>query len=81
MPGRRCPVCAGRVRIDHLPVSVRRDGETVHRLKVPAWRCTECGNLDIDDAVRESVIASLEQHSRPGDDIVFPVEDDLGSTG
>jgi len=76
MSRRSCPICTGRVALDSLPVSIRRHGETIYRLRVPAWSCTACGYLDIDEPVRESVIASLEQHSRPGDDIVFPVEGD-----
>ena len=76
MSRRACPICTGRVALDSLTVSIRRHGETVYRLRVPAWRCTGCGYLDIDKPVRESVIATLEQNSCPGDDIVFPVEGD-----
>jgi YgiT-type zinc finger domain-containing protein len=75
MAGRTCPICRDPVRIGHVPVSVRRHGRVVFRLKVPAWRCPACGYLDIDEAVREEVVATLERHTRPGDDIVFPIEE------
>jgi hypothetical protein len=57
-----------------LPVSVRRVGVTVLHLDVPAWRCGECGYLEIEDAAREGLIAELEARTFPGDDIVFSVE-------
>lgn len=74
MAGRSCSACAGRVRLDSLPVSIRRQGRIVYRLKVPAWRCTACGQLEIDEAVRESVVVDIERHSQPGDDVILPLD-------
>ncbi|MEK0082641.1 hypothetical protein [Benzoatithermus flavus] len=70
-----CPICAAPAEPMMLPVSVRRAGRTVFRLEVPAWHCSECGYVDVEDATRESVIATLEEHTRPGDDIVFALEE------
>jgi hypothetical protein len=72
---RSCPICTAPAHAATLPVSVRRAGQTVLELEVVAWLCEECGYVDIDDAVREALIATLEAHSRPGDDIVFPIEE------
>jgi YgiT-type zinc finger domain-containing protein len=70
-----CPICAGATSPYTLPVSVRREGHTVLELALSAWRCGECGYVDVEDATRESLIATLEEHTQPGDDIVFPVEE------
>lgn len=70
-----CPICAEATAPMAVPVQVRRAGRTVLSLEVPARRCEACGYVDIDDAARESLIATLEARTRPGDDIVFPVEE------
>jgi hypothetical protein len=70
-----CPICAGAALPYKLPVAVRREGRTVLELALAAWRCRDCGYVDVEDATRESLIATLEEHTRPGDDIVFPVEE------
>jgi YgiT-type zinc finger domain-containing protein len=72
---RSCPICAGPAEPIRLPVVVRRQGQTVCRLEVPAWRCGECGHVDVEDERQDELIAALENHSLPGDDIVFPMEE------
>ena len=67
-----CPICAAPTAPLLVPVTVRRDGQVVFQLEVPARHCTDCGHVEIDEATQEAVIATLERHSRPGDDIVFP---------
>lgn len=74
MTGRLCPICRGETGATLLPVFVRRAGRTVFELRVPAAKCPECGHVDIDDGTQEQVIAELERHSLPGDDLVFPLE-------
>lgn len=69
-----CPICGEGALPVAVPVSVRRGGRTVLRLEVPALRCESCGYVAIEEEVHEEVIAVLERHSEPGDDIVFPVD-------
>ena len=69
-----CPVCRAETEPVLLPVAVRRRGRTVAELRFPAARCACCGHVDVDDATQEEVIAALERHSEPGDDLVFPTE-------
>jgi YgiT-type zinc finger domain-containing protein len=75
MDSRSCPICGGLAEPIRLPVTVRRQGRTVCCLEVPARRCGECGHVDVEDERQEELIAVLERHSLPGDDIVFPVEE------
>jgi YgiT-type zinc finger domain-containing protein len=75
MASRSCPICAGLAEPIRLPVTVRRQAQVVCRLEVPAWRCSECGHVDVEDERQEELIAALEARSLPGDDIVFPMED------
>ncbi len=74
MTARPCPICHGATAPMLLPVTVRRGGRTVVELRVPAARCPGCGHVDVDEATQEKVIAELERHSQPGDDLVFPVD-------
>ena len=39
---------------------------------MPARACVRCEHVQIADEVTEEVVATLEQHTEPGDDIVFP---------
>ena len=39
---------------------------------MPARACVRCEHVQIPDEVTEEVVATLEQHTEPGDDIVFP---------
>lgn len=57
-----------------LPVAVRRRDQIVAELQVPAAKCQFCGHVDVDEETQEEVIAALERHSEPGDDLVFPTE-------
>ena len=59
-----------------VPVVVRRDGRDVLRLEAPARGCGFCGYLSIADETQEGVLQALERHTRPGDDIVVPGEDE-----
>lgn len=68
----RCTVCDGEVEATEIPVMIRRAGHEVTRLAVPGTVCAECGWVAVEDAARENLIATLERHSRPGDEIVFP---------
>jgi YgiT-type zinc finger domain-containing protein len=70
-----CPICAASTTPMLVPIMVRRAGRIVFQLEVPARHCVECGHVDVDEATQEAVIAMLERHSRPGDDIVFPSDD------
>lgn len=74
MPAGACPICGGAAAPIRVPVQVRRDGRQILRIEVPARACGECGYIDIADTAREQLIATLECETRPGDDIVFPVE-------
>jgi YgiT-type zinc finger domain-containing protein len=67
-----CPVCEGPTAVTTIPVRVERGGREVLRLLVPARECGRCGHVAIDDEVTEAVVESLEEHTRPGDDIIFP---------
>jgi YgiT-type zinc finger domain-containing protein len=75
MTDRPCPVCRGETTTTLLPVAVRRRGRTVAEFQVPAAHCRHCGHVDVDEATQEEVIAALERHSEPGDDLVFPTDD------
>jgi hypothetical protein len=67
-----CPVCRAATRATTIPVRVERGGREVLRLLVPARACVRCEHVQIADEVTEEVVATLEQHTEPGDDIVFP---------
>lgn len=67
-----CPVCDAPTRPTTIPVRVERGGREVLKLLVPARACDRCEHVRIDDEVTEDVIATLEKHTEPGDDIVFP---------
>ena len=70
--GQNCPVCGGGTRVTTIPVRVERGGREVLKLLVPARVCERCGHVGIEDEVTEEVVATLEEHTEPGDDIVFP---------
>jgi hypothetical protein len=55
-------------------VLVQRGKLTILEIEVPARACAGCGYVNVADAAREQLIATLEQETQPGDDIVFPVE-------
>lgn len=74
-PSPACSICGGETAPILLPVQVRRGGRLVFRLEVPARLCEACGYVDVADSTREELIATLEDKTQPGDDIVFPVED------
>jgi hypothetical protein len=38
----------------------------------PGARLQRCEHVQIDDEVTEDVVATLESHTEPGDDIIFP---------
>lgn len=67
-----CPVCRGPTRPTTIPVRIRRAGEDVFKLLVPARLCVRCEEVSIEDEVTDEVVAALEEHTEPGDDIVFP---------
>ena len=67
-----CTVCRAATRGTTIPVRVERGGREVLRLLVPARICQACEHVGIEDEVTEDVIATLEQHTEPGDDIIFP---------
>ena len=67
-----CPVCNAPTRVMTIPVRVERGGREVLKLIVPARVCERCEHVSIEDDVTEEVLSTLEQHSEPGDDIVFP---------
>ena len=67
-----CPVCGAPTRVMTIPVRVERGGREVLKLIVPARVCERCEHVSIEDDVTEEVLSTLEQHSEPGDDIVFP---------
>jgi hypothetical protein len=69
-----CLVCGAHTRPTTIPVRVERGGREVLRLLVPARACERCEHVRIDDQVTEEVVATLESHTEPGDDIVFPDE-------
>lgn len=69
-----CPVCRGATVATTVPVRVERRGREVLRLTVPARSCERCARVAFADEVIEEVVATLERHSEPGDDIVFPPE-------
>ena len=68
----RCPVCNAPTRVMTIPVRVERGGREVLKLIVPARVCERCEHVSIEDDVTEEVLSTLEQHSEPGDDIIFP---------
>jgi hypothetical protein len=70
-----CPICGAPTSPLPVPIMVRRGGRVVFRVEAPTRRCGECGHLEIDETTQEEVIATLERHTRPGDDIVFPSDD------
>ena len=74
MTAATCPICRASSLPVRVPILVRRKGRVVRKVEVPARRCEACGYVDIDEATQEEVIATLERHTRPGDDIVFPIE-------
>ena len=66
-----CPYCnAGLLRADTVAVAVTRDGHMVREVHVAAWRCRNCGERSFSDDVIERAVATLEEHTRPGDEIV-----------
>ena len=67
-----CPVCNAPTRVMTIPVRVERGGREVLKLIVPARVCERCEHVSIEDDVTEEVLSTLEQHSEPGDDIIFP---------
>jgi hypothetical protein len=67
-----CPVCRAPTRATTIPVRVERGGREVLKLLVPARACKRCEHVQIDDEVTEDVVATLESHTEPGDDIIFP---------
>ncbi len=68
----RCPVCRARTRLTTIPVRVQRDGHEVLKLLVPGRQCERCEQVTFDDEVTDEVVAILEEHTQPGDDIIFP---------
>ena len=68
----RCPVCRARTRVTTVPVRVQREGQEVLKLLVPARKCERCEELSFEDEVTNEVVAALEEHTQPGDDIIFP---------
>jgi hypothetical protein len=68
----RCPVCRARTRVTTIPVRVQRDGHEVLKLLVPGRQCERCEQVTFDDEVTDEVVATLEEHTQPGDDIIFP---------
>lgn len=70
--GDDCPVCGGVTRATTIPVRVERGGREVLRLLVPARSCERCDHVQIEDEAVEETVATLEEHTLPGDDIVLP---------
>lgn len=68
----RCPVCRARTRLTTVPVRVQRAGHEVLKILVPARRCERCAEVSFEDEVTEEVVSTLEAHTQPGDDIIFP---------
>ncbi|WP_191058289.1 YgiT-type zinc finger protein [Geminicoccus harenae] len=67
-----CPCCqAGLLRADSVTMAIRRDGQLVTHVQVPAWRCRNCGEQSFADEVIEEAVAALEEHSEAGDEIVL----------
>jgi hypothetical protein len=54
----RCPVCRART--------------CVTTILVPGRQCERCEQVTFDDEVTDEVVATLEEHTQPGDDIIFP---------
>lgn len=67
-----CAVCGEPTEAVTFPVRVVRGGQEVLRVMVAGRACSACGWLDVPDEVRERLIATLDAHTEPGDDIVFP---------
>lgn len=70
--GSACPICREPTRAMAVPVRVEREGRVVLRLEAPARACDHCDTVSVEDEVVEELIAALEEHTRPGDDIIFP---------
>jgi YgiT-type zinc finger domain-containing protein len=70
-----CPICRAQTTPTLLPVQARREGRVLLSLEVPVRRCEACGHVDVEDGVQDELIALLERRTRPGDEIVFPLED------
>lgn len=67
-----CPYCeAGLLRADSVMVAVRREEQTVRQVQVAAWRCRNCGERSFSEDVIERAVQTLEEHTRPGDEIVI----------
>jgi YgiT-type zinc finger domain-containing protein len=72
MVGTGCPVCRAEVVRGRLPIRAERHGRVLLRLEVPVEACSACDWVNIDDDVLDEVLAELERHTLPGDDIVMP---------
>ena len=67
-----CPCCqAGLLRADSVTMAIRRGGQMVTEVQVPAWRCRNCGEQSFADDVIEEAVAALEAYSQSGDEIVL----------
>jgi YgiT-type zinc finger domain-containing protein len=72
-----CPICGTELEEDTIPIRVERHGQEVLRLMVPAQVCPTCEQVSFEDEMTEAVIAALEEHTEPGDDIIFPSDTTL----
>ena len=67
-----CPFChAGLLRADTVTIAIRRRGSVLHEVQVAAWRCRNCGERSFSDDVIDRAVSTLENYTRPGDDIVL----------
>lgn len=67
-----CPLCSEPTRSSTIPVRVERRGREILELLVPTRVCTRCEHVAVEDETIQEVVATLELHTEPGDDVVLP---------